>query len=75
MYNNSALEVMSMDEKKYTPLLPFQDTIRDGFIIYDNVTYTRDIALTEKEIINNHSDSMIKYYSTTISEPIKIGGD
>ena len=64
-----------MDEKKYTPLLPFQDLIKDGFIIYDNVTYTRDIALTEKEIINNHSDSMIKYYSTTMNEPVKIGGD
>ena len=64
-----------MDEKKYTPLLPFQDLIKDGFIIYDNVKYTRDIDLTDKEIINNHSDAMIKYYSTTINEPIKIGGD
>ena len=64
-----------MDDKKYTPLLPFQDLIKDGFIIYDNVKYTRDIDLTDKEIINNHSDAMIKYYSTTVNEPIKIGGD
>ena len=64
-----------MDDKKYTPLLPFQDLIKDGFIIYDNVKYTRDIDQTDKEIINNHRDSMIKYYSTTVNEPIKIGGD
>jgi hypothetical protein len=64
-----------MDDKKYTPLLPFQDMMKDGFIIYDNTTYVRDLELTDKEIINNHSDCMIKYYTTTINEPIKIGGD
>ena len=64
-----------MDDKKYTTLLPFQDMMKDVFIIYDNTKYRRYIELTDKEIINNHSDCMIKYYTTTINEPIKIGGD
>ncbi len=64
-----------MDDKKYTPILPFNDTFKDGFVIYNQVVYTRDIALTEKEIIDNHSDNMIKYYTTNIQEPVKIGGD
>lgn len=64
-----------MSDRKYTPILPFNDTMKDGFIIYNQVVYTRDIDLTEKEIIDNHSDNMIKYYTTNIQEPVKIGGD
>ena len=64
-----------MGDPKYTPILPFEDSFKDGFVIYDQVVYTRDIALTEKEIIDNHSDNMIKYYYTNVSEPVKIGGD
>ncbi len=64
-----------MSDTKYTPILPFEDTMKDGFVIYNQVVYTRDIALTEKEIIDNHSDNMIKYYTTVMQGPVKIGGD
>ena len=64
-----------MSDTKYTPILPFEDTMKDGFVIYNQVVYTRDIALTEKEIIDNHSDNMIKYYTTVMHDPVKIGGD
>ena len=64
-----------MSDTKFAPILPFEDTFKDGFIIYNQVVYTRDIALTEKEFIDNHSDNMIKYYSTVVQEPVKIGGD
>ncbi len=59
---------------KYTPLLPFNDIMKDGFIIYDNVVYVRDVDLTDKKFENNHSDNMIKYYTTCVGEPIRIGG-
>ena len=63
-----------MSEKSYTPILPFEDFSASGFMIYDNMTYYRDIDLTDKKFTDNHSDCMIKYYSTVIGEPIKIGG-
>ena len=66
-----------MDDEKdveYTPILPFNDLARDHFIIYDNVVYVRDVALTENSLMK-HNPNMIKYYTTQKIEPVKIGGD
>ena len=63
------------EDKIYTPLLPFNDLIQDGFIIYDNVKYTRDIDLTNDGVSVKQSPNMIKYYTTKALEPVFIGGD
>ena len=60
--------------EKYTPILPFNDLAQDNFIIYNNVTYRRDVALTECGIMK-HNPNMIKYYTTQNVEPIRLGGD
>ena len=62
------------DSVKYTPILPFNDLAQDNFIIYNNVKYRRDVALTECGTMK-HNPNMIKYYTTQNVEPIKIGGD
>ena len=59
--------------KKFTPVLPFNDCFKDSFLIYDNVTYRRDIAVTECGPMM-HNKNMIKYYTTVNVEPVKIGG-
>lgn len=64
-----------MSEKQFTPILPFQDTMNDNFIIYDNTTYVRDIELAEDRFIMMHNPNMIKYYTTQDVKPVKIGGD
>lgn len=64
-----------MSETKFAPILPFEDSVLDGFQIYDAVKYTRDVDLAKDSDISSHSPNMIKYYSTLNSEPIKIGGD
>ena len=61
-------------KRKYTPLLPFNDLAVDHFIIYDNVTYVRDLTITEFGQVM-HNPNMIKYYTTADVEPVKIGGD
>lgn len=63
------------EEKRYTPLLPFNDLMRDNFIIYDNMTYVRDLDLTCDVGIIMHNPNMIKYYTTMSAETVKIGGD
>ena len=64
----------SKDKSKYTPILPFNDLAVDNFVIYDNVTYVRDLATTEFGQVM-HNPNMIKYYTTCDTEPLKIGGD
>lgn len=64
-----------MSEKKFAPILPFEDTVLDNFQIYNSVRYTRDVDLAQDSDISKHSPNMIKYYTTLTKEPIKIGGD
>lgn len=63
------------EEKRYTPLLPFNDLIQDGFIIYDNTTYNRDIDLTDDAIKVKNSPNIVKYFTVKSEQAIKIGGD
>lgn len=63
-----------MREKGYTPLLPFDSTLTDNFIIYYPVPYVRDISLIPPEKIALESGNVIKYYRYTVAEPIPIGG-
>ena len=65
---------MAENEKEYTPILPFNDLAKDHFVIYNNVTYVRDLTLTECGPMK-HNPNMIKYYTTCNAEPIKLGGD
>lgn len=64
-----------MDEKKYTPLLPYDDTKNDSFKIYNEIHYQRDLSIMEDDPIMMHHPAMIKYYECTSAEPVKIGGD
>ncbi len=65
------------DDKKYTPILPFNDLAKDHFLIYDNTTYVRDLNLTGAvPVIKKHHASMIKFYTANCAaEPVAVGGD
>ncbi|MDD5901586.1 MAG: hypothetical protein PUC73_11920 [Lachnospiraceae bacterium] len=63
-----------MNEKRYAPLLPFDSTTADNFIIYYPVPYIRDINLIPPEKIALESGNVVKYYRCQITEPVPIGG-
>ncbi len=63
-----------MSEHGYTPLLPFDSTIAENFIIYYPVPYVRDINLIPPEKIAMESGNVVKYYTYQLTEPIPIGG-
>lgn len=63
-----------MSEKGYTPLLPFDSTVAENFIIYYPVHYVRDINLIPPEKIAMESGNVVKYYRCQVTEPIPIGG-
>ena len=72
--DNDEIKDLHNDKAKYTPILPFNDLAVDHFIIYDNVTYIRDLTITEFGQVM-HNPNMIKYYTTADAKPVKIGGD
>ena len=49
-----------MAEKKYTPILPFDGTIGENFIIYDNQTYHQNINYITPESVKKDSGNIIK---------------
>lgn len=63
-----------MSEKGYTPLLPFDSTVAENFIIYYPVPYIRDVNLIPAEKIAMESGNVVKYYRYQVTEPIAIGG-
>ena len=63
-----------MSEKEYTPLLPFDSTAAENFVIYYPVPYVRDIALIPPEKIAMESGNVIKYYNCKFTDPTPIGG-
>ncbi len=63
-----------MSEKGYTPLLPFDSTVAENFVIYYPVPYVRDITLIPPEKIAMESGNVVKYYQYQVTEPVAIGG-
>lgn len=64
-------------KKEYSPVLPFDATQTDKFLIYDEQTYTCKIERyqTEKPI-KLHHQAMVKYYSYNYEQkPVRLGGD
>ena len=51
-----------MADKKYTPILPFDGTIGENFIIYNNQTYHQDINYITADNVKKDSGNIIKYY-------------
>ena len=61
--------------KEYTPVLPFDGTMNDNFVIYDNTVYKCTVDSYQVPI-KLHHDAMVKYYSCNYEEkPVRIGGD
>ncbi|MBQ8315917.1 MAG: hypothetical protein IJ427_08410 [Lachnospiraceae bacterium] len=63
-----------MSENGYTPLLPFDSTVAENFVIYYPVPYVRDVNLIPPEKIAMESGNVVKYYRYQITEPVAIGG-
>lgn len=63
-----------MSEKSYTPLLPFDDTVAENFVIYYPVPYIRDVNLIPPEKIAMESGNVVKYYRYQVTEPVALGG-
>ena len=63
------------EEKKYTPLLPYDANYGENFTTYQTMTYhcDRDACYP---YVGADSGNMIKYYSYQIKEtPMQIGSD
>lgn len=63
-----------MAKQNYTPLLPFDSTVAENFVIYYPTAYVRDINLIPPEKIAMESGNLIKYYRCNIKEPTPVGG-
>lgn len=63
-----------MSEKKYTPLLPFDSTVAENFVIYYPTPYVRDINLIPPEKIAMESGNVVKYYRYHLTDPMPVGG-
>ncbi len=63
-----------MATQNYTPLLPFDSTVAENFVIYYPTPYVRDINLIPPEKIAMESGNLIKYYRCNITEPKPVGG-
>lgn len=64
-----------MSETTRTPLLPFDSTVAENFVIYYPVPYKRDINLIPPEKIAMESGNVVKYYQYRMTEPTPIGGE
>ena len=63
-----------MSEKGYTPLLPFDSTAAENFVIYYPTPYVRDVNLIPAEKIAMESGNVVKYYTYQLTDPMPIGG-
>jgi len=63
-------------EKKYSPVLPFDCTVNDSFVVYNNVKYQCNIEKYQTEDpIRLHHNNMVKYYDCKYEDkPMKLGG-
>lgn len=63
-----------MSTSAHTPLLPFDSTTAENFVIYYPTPYVRDITLITPEKIALESGNIIKYYRCVATAPIPVGG-
>lgn len=63
-----------MNTSKHAPLLPFDSTVAENFIIYYPTAYIRDITLITPEKIAMESGNVIKYYQYVVTAPVPVGG-
>lgn len=64
-----------MDQaRNNTPLLPFDSTVAENFVIYYPTAYVRDINLIPPEKIAMESGNVIKYYRYVTGAPVSVGG-
>lgn len=66
-----------LDKENFSPVLPFDATQTDNFLIYDNVKYVCGVDRYQADSpICLHQKSMVKYYTCSYSQtPVAIGGD
>ena len=63
-----------MNKENCTPLLPFDSTVAENFVIYYPTPYIRDINLIPPEKIAIESGNVVKYYQYKVTDPTPIGG-
>jgi hypothetical protein len=63
-----------MSNENCTPLLPFDATVAENFVIYYPVAYKRDITLIPPEKIAMESGNVVKYFRYNLTPPTPIGG-
>lgn len=63
-----------MNNRTYAPLLPFDSTETENFVIYYPTAYVRDISLIPPEKIAMESGNVIKHYCYHTESPVPIGG-
>ncbi|MBQ9767639.1 MAG: hypothetical protein IJW37_06020 [Lachnospiraceae bacterium] len=63
-----------MSDTNRTPLLPFDSTVAENFVIYYPIPYVRDITLIPPEKIAMESGNVIKYYRCVATKPVPVGG-
>lgn len=59
----------SNQDKKTIPILPYCNTLGYSMIVYDNMTYTRNISLCSDEMVKKESGNVIKFYRCKITPP------
>lgn len=63
------------EEKKYTPILPFDITQGERIRMYDNMPYVHDVDLCNKDTVALESGNVLKFYRCAKQPPRYIGGD
>lgn len=63
------------NNKNYAPILPFDITAGENFLIYDNVIYVQDKALCGENCIQRQSGNILKYYELKEVGSVNIGGN
>lgn len=60
---------------KYAPILPYNSTIGEKFVSYDNTKYIQDKALSDVNPIAKFSGNVLRFYRVNIESPKPVGGD
>lgn len=66
---------LNQNNKKYTPLLPFDSTLNEDFSMYQSLPYIRDISLITDHSIRLESGNVYKFYRTSEQDACSVGGD